>query len=66
MNHYFERNDIMERNHGQELNNYNNNIKTGTFNEDNNKKYNEFTFNKEEDINNTLFNHAYLNMCFWR
>ena len=49
-------NNIVERNYGQELNNYNNNIITATFNEEKkNKKYNEFTFNKDEDINNTNY-----------
>ena len=44
---------IIDRNYNQELNNYNNNNKnTATFNEDNKKKYNEFTFHKDENINN--------------
>ena len=48
-------NKIGERNFGQELNNYNNN-NTATFNEENaNKKYNEFTFHKDENINNNDF-----------
>ena len=42
---------IIDRNYNQELNHYNNKS-TATFNEDNNKKYNEFTFHKDENINN--------------
>ena len=42
---------IIDRNYNQELNNYNNKS-TATFNEENNKKYNEFTFHKDENINN--------------
>ena len=49
-------NNIIERNYGYELNNYNDN-NTATFNEENaNKKYNEFTFHKEENMNNNNFN----------